>query len=154
MAMPMTAGLSHGCRSALITGAVRIAISSAVVVVTASQAPAEDCTNPQTQLALNECAAAALSASEVELGALYEEIRLRLKSYPEEVSLFETAQRDWMAFRDAECDFTAKPVESGSIYPLIFLNCQNELTRDRERQLRSYLSCEEGDLSCPVPSGN
>lgn len=136
------------------TRRVRIALAGALMIVSASLMHAEDCANPKTQLALNQCAAETLGATEAELDSLYEEIKQRLKSYPEVAPLFETAQRNWTAFRDAECGFAAKLVEAGSVYPLIYFDCLNTLSQDREKKLRYYLSCEEGDLACPVPSGN
>jgi uncharacterized protein YecT (DUF1311 family) len=133
---------------------VGFALAGALVTLSASLVHAEDCTHPITQLALNQCAAETLMATEAELNSLYEEIRQRLKSDPDIALLFETAQRNWTAFRDAECGFAAKSVEAGSVYPLIYLDCLNQLSQDREDRLRYYLSCEEGDLACPVPSGN
>ena len=60
-------------------------------------------------------------------------------------------QRAWIAFRDAECKFASSGVEGGSVQPMIHSGCLQGLTDARVTQLGSYLKCEEGDLSCPVP---
>jgi uncharacterized protein YecT (DUF1311 family) len=62
------------------------------------------------------------------------------------------AQRAWIAFRDAECTFQSSGDDGGSAAPMVAAACQADLTRDRTRQLKAYLNCQEGDLACPVPS--
>ncbi|MBL6280539.1 DUF1311 domain-containing protein, partial [Micromonospora fiedleri] len=91
-------------------------------------------------------------AADNELNALYQQITGRLKSDPDRKKLLIGAQRSWIAFRDAECKFSASGVEGGSVYPLIYSNCITELTRARVATFKNYLKCQEGDMGCPVPS--
>ena len=58
------------------------------------------------------------------------------------------AQRAWIRFRDAECDFRTFSSRMGSIYPTLRAGCLEDLTRARTEQLREAGQCEEGDLSC------
>ncbi|TIN07752.1 MAG: urease-associated protein, partial [Mesorhizobium sp.] len=37
------------------------------------------------------------------------------------------------------------------VYPLVHSNCTTAVTKARVETLKTYLKCEEGDLSCPVP---
>ena len=62
------------------------------------------------------------------------------------------AERAWVAFRDAECAFQGGPIDqAGTIRPLVVADCRTGLTEARLKDFQGYLSCEEGDTSCPVP---
>jgi len=101
---------------------------------------------------MNQCASQQHAAADKELNALYQQITNRLKGDPDRKKLLLGAQRSWIAFRDAECKFSASGVEGGSVYPLIYSNCVTELTQARVETFKTYLKCQEGDLGCPVPS--
>ncbi len=116
-----------------------------------SMAFAVDCDNASDQATMNQCAAQQNAAADKELNALYQQITSRLKSKPDSKKQLVGAQRAWVAFRDAECKFSASGVEGGSVYPLIYSNCTTELTKARVQTFKQYLKCQEGDLSCPVP---
>jgi uncharacterized protein YecT (DUF1311 family) len=120
-------------------------------VMFTSMAFAVDCDNATDQATMNQCAAQQNAAADKELNALYQQITTRLKAEPERKKLLVGAQRAWVAFRDAECKFSASGVEGGSVYPLIYSSCTTDLTKARVQTFRNYLKCQEGDLSCPVP---
>jgi uncharacterized protein YecT (DUF1311 family) len=61
-----------------------------------------------------------------------------------------TAQRAWLAFRDAECAFVGSRTAGGSISATIVASCLAGLTDKRTDALKAYMDCPEGDLSCPV----
>lgn len=119
--------------------------------VPAPAAHAQDCGDAATQSELNACAGAALKRADGELNTLYGEARRRLKDDAEAGKLLVAAERAWIAFRDAECAFQASASAGGSIYPMLLGQCREALTRKRADDLRAYLACEEGDLSCPIP---
>ena len=112
---------------------------------------AVDCDNAADQATMNQCAAQQNKAADKELNALYQQITTRLKSNPDGKKLLIGAQRSWIAFRDAECKFSASSVEGGSVYPLVYSNCVTGLTKARVETFKNYLKCQEGDMSCPVP---
>ncbi len=112
---------------------------------------ADECDNATTQLDLNTCAGQTLERSDAELNVLYKQIMQRLGSGTPEAKKLIAAQKSWIAFRDNECEFTASGVEGGSVYPMIVIMCRNTLTERRVEDLKTYLNCQEGDLSCPVP---
>jgi uncharacterized protein YecT (DUF1311 family) len=116
-----------------------------------SMAVAVDCDNASNQATMNQCAAQQNAAADKELNALYQQITSRFKGNPDNKKLLVGAQRAWVAFRDAECKFSASGVEGGSVYPLIYSNCTTELTKARIQTFKNYLKCQEGDMSCPVP---
>jgi len=108
--------------------------------------------NDQGQSGMNICADADFKASDARLNADYHEIMKRLSGDAIARKLLQEAQRAWIAFRDAECKFSSSGVEGGSIYPLVYSGCLQTLTDARVKQLGSYLKCDEGDTSCPVPA--
>lgn len=134
---------------------MRIAAAALVVLATTGLAPgAEDCGAISDQAGMNACAAKAYKASDAELNALYKQIEGRLSDDPDRKKLFTASQRSWIAFRDAECAFASAGVAGGSAMPFVLDSCTKALTDKRVGDFKLYLSCEEGDLSCPVPAGN
>ncbi|MHC8306637.1 lysozyme inhibitor LprI family protein [Pseudomonas sp. PB3P13] len=114
-------------------------------------ASAADCDNATDQATMNQCAAQQNKAADRELNALYQQITARLKGSPDNKKRLVGAQRAWIAFRDAECKFSASGGAGGSVYPLIYSNCLTNLTKARVETFKGYLKCPEGDMSCPVP---
>ena len=120
-------------------------------VMFTSMAVAVDCDNASDQATMNQCAAQQHAAADKELNALYQQITTRLKGQPDRRKLLVGAQRAWVAFRDAECTFSASGVEGGSLYPLVYSNCTTDLTKSRVQTFKNYLKCQEGGVGCPVP---
>lgn len=120
--------------------------------MTAAPALAQNCTNPQSQADMNICAGKDYKASDAKLNAAYSEIVKRLGNEQEQKKLLLQSQRDWIAFRDAECAFSTAASKDGSIYPMLLSGCLQSLTDARTTQLNAYLNCQEGDMSCPVPA--
>jgi len=107
--------------------------------------------NDQSQTGMDMCAGADFKASDAKLNTDYGAIMKRLSDDADARKLLQESQRAWIAFRDAECKFSSSGVEGGSVYPMVYALCLQGLTDDRVKQLGSYLECEEGDMSCPVP---
>ena len=112
---------------------------------------AVDCANASDQATMNQCAGQEFKSTDKELNVVYQQITGRLKDNPDRKKLLVGAQRAWIGFRDAECKFSASGVEGGSVYPLIYSNCLTTVTKARIEALKQYLTCQEGDMSCPVP---
>jgi len=113
---------------------------------------ADDCDNATTQTDMNACAGRQYQTADKALNAVYQQITQRLKGDADTKKRLVGAQRAWVAFRDAECEFSASGVSGGSVYPLVQLNCLTAQTVSRTTALKEYLKCQEGDLSCPVPA--
>jgi uncharacterized protein YecT (DUF1311 family) len=122
-----------------------------VLAASTSPAGAQDCDAAEDQAMMNLCADRDYKAADAKLNAQYREITARLADDKAAREKLVKAQRSWIAFRDAECAFAASGVEGGSVYPMILGYCLAGLTQARSEDLAGYLSCEEGDLSCPVP---
>lgn len=127
---------------------------AAMALLVIPAAHAADCGNASTQMDLNACAAAAFKADDAVLNQLYRQIKARLSGNGTAQKQLLAAQRAWIAYRDAECSFAASGVEGGSAYPMVVTGCRDELTKRRIKDFKTYLSCQEGDLSCPVPSAH
>ncbi|MCV3206923.1 lysozyme inhibitor LprI family protein [Mesorhizobium sp. YC-39] len=125
----------------------------AVPLFTNAARAADDCANAQDQATMNECAGKSFTAADKKLNDAYRQIEGRLKDDAAGKKLLVDAQRAWVAFRDAECNFQGGPRENaGSMYPMVVADCQAALTKDRVRDFENYLNCPEGEVSCPVPA--
>ncbi|MBM6593388.1 lysozyme inhibitor LprI family protein [Microvirga pudoricolor] len=130
----------------------RLSLAALILVATVSAASAQDCAKSADQMTLNQCADASYRRADAELNRLYRQIEGRLKGEPDSAKALVGAQRAWIAFRDAECTFSSSAVSGGSIYPTIYSGCLESLTRKRVDDLKRYLNCQDGDMSCPVPA--
>jgi uncharacterized protein YecT (DUF1311 family) len=113
---------------------------------------AQECDrSDDSQIGMSICAGADYQAADAELTKTYGELMKRLADDAEDRKLLHAAQRAWIAFRDAECDFSTNDSKNGTIHPMLVMNCFESLTIERTKQLAAYLGCEEGDVSCPAP---
>ncbi|CDX24948.1 conserved exported hypothetical protein [Mesorhizobium sp. ORS 3324] len=121
-----------------------------ILLATAPAAWAEDCDrSDDSQSMMNICADADYQAADAKLNATYKDIAGRNDEKANK--LLQTAQRAWIAFRDAECAYSTAGSEGGSIHPMEVSQCLTELTTERTKQLTSGPNCQEGDPSCASP---
>ncbi|EHK63606.1 lysozyme inhibitor LprI family protein [Achromobacter arsenitoxydans] len=131
---------------------MRIALAAvALLLATGAQAQTLKCDQASTQTDMSLCADQAYRKSDAELNAAYKDVTARLKNDKEAATKLQAAQKAWLFFRDAECAFSSGGVSGGSAYPMVLSMCLDKLTQARTKELRAYLKCEEGDMSCPVP---
>ena len=122
------------------------------VLASMSTATAGNCSNQSTQSDLNICADQDFKAADKALNEVYRTIVKRLSQDSESKTRLTAAQKAWIAFRDAECDFQSGNSIQGSIYPMLVSICRTGLTKKRTEELKVYLKCDEGDTLCPVPA--
>jgi uncharacterized protein YecT (DUF1311 family) len=115
-------------------------------------AVAAECNDQSNQMELDICADQDFRAADKALNETYGEIVKRLSDDSDGHKRLSAAQKAWIAFRDAECDFQAGNSIDGSIYPMLISMCRTGLTQKRTTELKAYLDCEEGDTLCPVPA--
>ncbi len=137
-----------GARNGLVAGSLALVLGWMVV---SPPAWAQACDANADQMTLNQCADEDYRAADAELNERYRAVVTRLADSPDAKNLLTVAQRAWIEFRNGECAFVASSVEGGSIHPMIASGCLAEMTRARSAELKGFLECEEGDLSCPVP---
>jgi uncharacterized protein YecT (DUF1311 family) len=107
-----------------------------------------DCKHAMTQLDINTCAAQDFAAADAKLNRTYKTLISKLDA--NELAALKTAQRAWITWRDAKCNFETIASEGGSIRPMEFLTCQTQLTNDRSEQLAKQIECPAGNLACPA----
>jgi uncharacterized protein YecT (DUF1311 family) len=137
----------------MIVSALAIASGTAVAGTTpAASAPSEDTcmNNAPSQAAMSQCAANSLSAADKELNQVYQQV---LRKYAKDtvfVGKLKTAQKAWLAFRDAELAARFPDNDKsnyGSIYPMCADNELEAMTRQRTEELRAWLKgTQEGDV--------
>ena len=97
----------------------------------------------QTQLEMNDKAAAEFAKADKELNEVYAKVIGVLDDQAKE--MLKRSQRAWVAFRDAEAAFQADAeARGGSMWPLVHEGVRGKLTRERVKALREYL-IEEGN---------
>ena len=128
----------------------RLLLSACLVLAAAPAAFAEDCDrNDDSQSMLNICADADYQAADAKLNAAYKNI---VGSNDQASNkLLQTAQRAWIAFRDAECAYSTADSEGGSIHPMEVSQCLTKLTIERTKQLTTGANCKLSDPSCAGP---
>lgn len=99
----------------------------------------------QTQMQMNQQASAEFRIAAARLDLVY--ARVLRDSDPHRQDLLRQAERDWVAYRDAECAYRTAGSEGGSIHPLEIISCRTELTRVRTRALERS-DCKPGDPAC------
>lgn len=97
----------------------------------------------QTQLEMNDKAAAEFAKADKELNEVYAKVIGVLDEQAKE--MLKRSQRAWVAFRDAEAGFRADAeARGGSMWPLVHEGVRGKLTRERVKALREYLMEEGG----------
>jgi len=99
-----------------------------------SRTGAIDCSNPQTQQEMNQCALQAYENTDRELQAMYQQMQGQISDTAR--SQLDVTQKQWVESRISQCQIEAKPNEGGSLYPTVLYRCMERMTRDRMKQLQ------------------
>ncbi len=91
-----------------------------------------------TQLEMNDCAAAEFQQADGQLNAVWPQVKGYMDSIGQGAVLLD-AQRKWIPFRDAACTAEIAPYAGGSIQPLIWYSCLTRLTRVRTFDLQELM---------------
>lgn len=98
-----------------------------------------NCKNPQTQFELNVCAGLRAQAADRRLNQVYQQLRNKRGRGTESDRLLVAAEEAWIKYRDANCEFSQKRYEGGTIAPMIYSLCIESVTLQRVRELENYL---------------
>lgn len=107
------------------------------LMVTGVASAADDCKNPQTQMAMNVCSAQDYEREDSKLNKNYKALIAKLETKDKEK--LKNIQLAWIKFRDLQCDYEASRYEGGSIMPLISSSCLFQMTKQRNKDLKSML---------------
>lgn len=103
----------------------------------------------QTQVEMNQEAQRQYLKSDKVLNMVYNKILKEYKSDAEFIKNFKIAQRIWVQFRDAEMKSKfpdREPGYYGSIHPFCWSVYKSELTEERTKKLKIWLTgIQEGD---------
>lgn len=114
----------------------------------AAAAPAPTgCADPQTQQAINACAAADYQAADAEMNRQWAQISAQMKDRdkagdakrdrrPGYFQAALAAQRAWLSFRTLQCRAEGYAMRGGGAEPMMVSSCLAGVTRERTRQLR------------------
>lgn len=106
-----------------------------------------DCRNPQAQQDMNRCAALDYQRADAALNAQWRLTQTAMQEMdrnsgpvtdgrPTHAAQLLTAQRAWIAYRDAHCTSVGFEMRGGSAEPLLVAGCKTRLTRERTQQLK------------------
>ena len=130
---------------------IRMAIMGIIFVTPAAIAPVyaanfAQCNVAGTQVEMNACAVDELAEADRQLNEVYRAVLKKEAGNAEFVQKLRTAQRAWVAFRDAELDAMyacAEPNASacwGSLLPVRYTSYKAKLTCERTERLRQFLT--------------
>jgi uncharacterized protein YecT (DUF1311 family) len=118
----------------------------ALAAAAAAQAP-NSCADPQTQQAINACAATDYQTADAEMNRQWAQIAAQMKARdkggaarsdrrPGYFQAALAAQRAWLSFRSLQCRAEGYAMRGGSAEPMMVSSCLAGVTRERTRQLR------------------
>ncbi len=141
---PLSTRLIGGLAGAMLAGASLLVIPAPSAIA----ADDVDCDNAASQMEMDVCASDAFKAADRTLNATYRKLMAKLDADGQ--GYLRDAQRAWVSFRDKECVSRTGggPDREGSIWPMIYTDCQTELTNERIKALEAQVACPGGDLSC------
>ena len=108
-----------------------------LTTASASYASAQNCKNPETQLAMNICAGKDFEREDARLNKNYRELQAKLEG--DRRTALREVQLAWLKFRDLQCDFQAAQYEGGTMQPLVRAMCLTDMTKQRNKDLKYML---------------
>jgi uncharacterized protein YecT (DUF1311 family) len=92
----------------------------------------------QTTLEINKQAEKRYKKADAELNSVYKQ--LMAISDKKDKSLLIKTQKDWIKFRDSNCEFVSSEVEGGTIHTSVQIGCLEEMTKARVKDLKVILN--------------
>ena len=99
-----------------------------------------NCNNPQTQIAINECAKLSYQRADKKLNQVYQQLLPTLETFRKQKLI--AAQVAWIKFRDTNCEFERSKYEGGSIASSIYSGCLENTTKLRTQELQEFLKSD------------
>jgi len=109
-----------------------------------------NCSDPQTQVEMTDCAQQAYQAADGDLNASYKLAVAAMRAWDADLPKVQrgaeeslrAAQRAWLPYRDATCTNEAYFYKGGTMEPMVQLNCLERITRQRSEELRTMAEGE------------
>lgn len=104
-----------------------------------------DCKAPQTQADMTICAGKDYEKADKKLNAEYQKLRKLVTERDRTANAggkgaadaLVTAQRAWVAFRDANCALSGFQARGGSMEPMLISSCLADMSRKRAEELKA-----------------
>jgi uncharacterized protein YecT (DUF1311 family) len=114
-----------------------------LLVLTYSQASMVDlqqCINKaSSEVDIRECIGVELEYQDFLLNKYYKVLKRQAESKEGE-KVLRDAQRAWIKYRDANCEFEAFPMKNGSGWTTLHLECLNTMTTQRAQALKTNIN--------------
>jgi uncharacterized protein YecT (DUF1311 family) len=117
------------------------------VLLLAGSASAQevDCKNPTTQSDMTFCESARQDAADKALNVQYKKTRTAMVALDADLDgdmkgaekALVTAQRAWIAYRDAECEARGFQARGGTMEPMLVAGCIADVTDARTKELKT-----------------
>ena len=116
----------------------KIVLCACLAVVLPMGLVAMDCQNASTTIEMKECASADLQRADKALNVTYKKLMAKL---PDNIAKdkLKKSQRAWIAFRDANAEFSADEMRGGTGEGLLYMGTVTQMTQQREKELAQYL---------------
>lgn len=124
----------------------------AVVLAAGSSTFAEQipalCSDERNQAEMTRCASDALQKADAEMTKTLQELLAATDA--EDRKFVTEAQEAWSTYRDKECTarIGGSPNRSGTIWPMLSLECRAGLATLRTKDLKEQAACPGGRLDC------
>ena len=99
-----------------------------------------NCKDPQTQFEINACAGIEYRNADKKLNQVYQQLMPKLSTTRKQKLIL--AQRAWISFRDANCEFERSQFEGGTMASGTQAGCLAQLTKTRTVQLEEYIKSD------------
>lgn len=106
----------------------------AVLALASVSAFAKNCDNVESNYDMKICASENLEEQDKRLNEVYAKLMNKLDKG--EQKKLKIAQRAWITYRDANCDFAAGEMRGGTGEGLIYVSCLGSMTSDRADELQ------------------
>ncbi len=122
---------------------MRLLFALALLLPAPLLAQAPDCTAPQTQTDMTQCAVLDWQAADADLNVAYGKAVQAMQALDRDLPAGEAgaeaalraAQRAWIAFRDAACTAEGFTMRGGTAEPMVVAICKARLTAARTQDL-------------------
>lgn len=105
-----------------------------LLVFSSVSAFAKDCNEEMSTNAIYQCEANRLTTEDVRLNDNYKKLMSKLDKVGQKKLL--TAQRAWIAFKDADCKYNADEMRDGSFEKVLLISCLASMTKERADALQ------------------
>ena len=130
--------------------AIFMAAAVMLLANTGAQAAIDCKSSNLSQADMDMCAGRDFTAADAKLNVLYKTMMAKYDAANQ--AKLKTAEKAWLTYRDAECDYETNGTAGGTINPMMDTMCRTDKTEARIKELTAQVKCVEGDMSCNAPN--